>query len=157
MTKTGASLEWGSGGSDHGGDGTREILPAGRPQAHYTFSESNRDSSNSLVRLVPNGINIAASASLYRQYAAVAIGRLCCIDSGFLEHLPSAPVPIPPAGGGKIPAAGMFEIPGKRVAVKFYGRTRCSGPDDRAPAQRKKVEARVAPTFVLKYNIRTGC
>ena len=95
MTKTGASLEWGSGGSDHGGDGTREILPAGRPQAHYTFSESNRDSSDSLVRLVPNGINIAASASLYRQYAAVAIGRLCCIDSGFLEHLPSAPVPIP--------------------------------------------------------------
>ena len=49
----------------------------------------------------------------------------------------------------------MFEIPGKRVAVKFYGRTRCSGPDDRTPAQRKKVEARVAPTFVLKYNIRT--
>ena len=49
MTKTGASLEWGSGGSDHGGDGTREILPAGRPQAHYTFSESNRDSSDSAL------------------------------------------------------------------------------------------------------------
>ena len=98
MTRTGASLEWGSGGSDHGGDGTREILPAGRPQAHYTFSESNRDSGNSLVRLVPNGINIAASASLYRQYAAVAIGRLCHIDSGFLEHPPPLPLfqsPLP--------------------------------------------------------------